>query len=272
MSKIKTVPAVSNRDFKGIWIPKEIWLNPDLTLMEKVFLVEINSLDNEKGCFASNEYFSKFFGITRQRASQIILNLKEKGFLKISYTTKKNSKEIEKRILKVGIKFSLHVSNKFSKGIKFSLGGYQENVEDNNTLSNNTFNNTDYNIGSAGTSTKKDTFLFNACKEYWLNEVHAGWTFDGVQGKALKSLTNKLQASIKNAGNDVNDSTTLDAFKILMQALPEWFRDKELTVLNSKYNEIINQIKNSKNGTTNSTGRQKQTTNKYRPDFSGSSK
>jgi len=35
------------RDFKGIWIPKEIWLNENLTLQEKVFLVEIESLDNE---------------------------------------------------------------------------------------------------------------------------------------------------------------------------------------------------------------------------------
>jgi hypothetical protein len=37
-----------NRDFKGIWIPKEIWLSKDLTLQEKVFYVEIDSLDNEK--------------------------------------------------------------------------------------------------------------------------------------------------------------------------------------------------------------------------------
>lgn len=48
------------RDFKGIWIPKEIWLNTHLTMNEKLFLVEIDSLDNEKGCFASNDYFAEF--------------------------------------------------------------------------------------------------------------------------------------------------------------------------------------------------------------------
>ena len=29
------------RAFRGIWIPKEIWLSKDLTLQEKVFIVEI---------------------------------------------------------------------------------------------------------------------------------------------------------------------------------------------------------------------------------------
>lgn len=38
-----------NRDFKGVWIPKEIWLSTELTLQEKVMLVEIDSLDNEDG-------------------------------------------------------------------------------------------------------------------------------------------------------------------------------------------------------------------------------
>ena len=55
------------RTFKGIWIPKEIWLNNELTLQEKVILVEIDSLDNDDGCFASNKYFSEFFGISAGR-------------------------------------------------------------------------------------------------------------------------------------------------------------------------------------------------------------
>ena len=39
------------RDFKGIWIPKEIWLDSNLTWSEKMLLVEIDSLATlEKGC------------------------------------------------------------------------------------------------------------------------------------------------------------------------------------------------------------------------------
>ena len=32
----------------GIWIAKEIWMQKDLTVMEKLFFSEINSLDNKE--------------------------------------------------------------------------------------------------------------------------------------------------------------------------------------------------------------------------------
>ena len=34
------------RDFKGVWIPKEFYLNRDLSWAEKILLFEIDSLDN----------------------------------------------------------------------------------------------------------------------------------------------------------------------------------------------------------------------------------
>src|SRR5438094_4692571 len=69
------------RDFKGIWIPKEIWLSSQLSLMEKVLFVEIVSLDNERGCFASNRYFAEFFGISDRQIRNVIGGLKTKGFV-----------------------------------------------------------------------------------------------------------------------------------------------------------------------------------------------
>jgi len=72
------------RDFKGIWIPKEIWLSPELSLMEKVLFVEIHSLDNERGCFASNRYFADFFGVSPRQIATCIASLKEKGFVTVS--------------------------------------------------------------------------------------------------------------------------------------------------------------------------------------------
>ncbi|MBB6713933.1 hypothetical protein [Clostridium gasigenes] len=55
------------KEFKGIWIPSELWINKDLSVMEKIFLVEITSLDREKGCYASNGYFSEFFSLSKTR-------------------------------------------------------------------------------------------------------------------------------------------------------------------------------------------------------------
>ena len=71
-----------NRDFKGVWIPKEIWLNTDLSIIEKVLLVEIDSLDNsDRGCFASNEYLASFVQLSEGRVANIISELKKRGFI-----------------------------------------------------------------------------------------------------------------------------------------------------------------------------------------------
>jgi len=69
------------RDFKGVWIPKEIYLNDDLSWTEKILLIEIDSLDNEKGCFAKNKYFADFLGKSENWISQCISKLKDKGFI-----------------------------------------------------------------------------------------------------------------------------------------------------------------------------------------------
>ena len=74
-----------NRSFKGVWIPKEIWCNKELNITERCFLTEIDSLDNDDGCFASNNYFADFFGLSKSRCSEIINKLEEKGLIKITY-------------------------------------------------------------------------------------------------------------------------------------------------------------------------------------------
>ena len=58
-----------DRNFLGIWIPKNVYLNNKLSWLEKILLVEIESLDNERGCFASNDYFADFLGVTKTTIS-----------------------------------------------------------------------------------------------------------------------------------------------------------------------------------------------------------
>lgn len=63
------------RDFKGVWIPKNIWLCKDLTAIEKIILVEIDSLDCGVGCRASNEYLATFCQCTERKISESISKL-----------------------------------------------------------------------------------------------------------------------------------------------------------------------------------------------------
>jgi hypothetical protein len=51
----------NKREFKGVWIPREVWLDRRLNALEKVILIEIDSLDStERGCYASNKYIAEF--------------------------------------------------------------------------------------------------------------------------------------------------------------------------------------------------------------------
>ena len=92
-------------------------------------MVEIDSLDNSEGCFASNEYFAKFFQLSKRRVIDIINNLEKKGFINKQIVYKKDSKEVEKRIITL-VRGSEENCTR----------GSEENCTDNNTSSNNTIN------------------------------------------------------------------------------------------------------------------------------------
>ena len=123
-----------NRDFKGVWIPKDIWLDENLTWMEKLLLVEIDSLDAEKGCFASNDYFAKFFQLSKSRISDLIGQLVNKGY--ITTFLLYEGKQVKRREITMVIPI-----RKFEGGIRKTEEGYSENSEDNNTLVSNTISN-----------------------------------------------------------------------------------------------------------------------------------
>lgn len=70
-----------SENFKGVFIPADIFLIKDLSLAEKILIVTILGLDNGGGCYASNEYLSRFVQITPTSCSGIISNLKKSGIL-----------------------------------------------------------------------------------------------------------------------------------------------------------------------------------------------
>jgi hypothetical protein len=129
------------RDFKGVWIKKEIWLNTNLTLIEKVLIVEIDSLDNsERGCFASNEYLAKFVNLSEGRVANIISDLKKRDFIIQLFFDGRN-RGLRTNKHKCESSFNENVKAEFTKTVKQPT----RKREHNNTV-NNTVNNTDYNI------------------------------------------------------------------------------------------------------------------------------
>lgn len=75
--------ASDKRDFKGVWFPAEVWLDDRLTALEKMILMEIDSLDNEGGCFASNEYLAEFCQCSKSKVSAAVSKLRRLGFVRV---------------------------------------------------------------------------------------------------------------------------------------------------------------------------------------------
>lgn len=74
---------MADRDFKGVWIPKEVWLDERLTMLEKGILVEIDSLDmSDDGCWASNEYLATFCQCSIPKVANAVSKLVELGYIR----------------------------------------------------------------------------------------------------------------------------------------------------------------------------------------------
>lgn len=70
------------RGVKGIWIPAEIWLNTEISHIEKILWAEINSLDKGNGCHVSNEYLANFLGVKEHTITIMVSHLKKVGLIK----------------------------------------------------------------------------------------------------------------------------------------------------------------------------------------------
>lgn len=132
-----------NRDFKGIWIPKDIYLSKELSWTDKLIFIEINSLDNEDHCVASNAYFSNFLGISERSVSRSISKLIQLGYVKvINFNGKQRA-----------------LTTMSTQTRQECLGSIDTNVYHNNII-NNIINNTPYNP-------PRDEVDFDSFKERW---------------------------------------------------------------------------------------------------------
>ena len=70
------------RQFKGIWIPAEVWLDNRLTLVEKALLAEIDSFTGAGKTFhKANDTIQVEYGVSRPTASKAIKKLEALGYI-----------------------------------------------------------------------------------------------------------------------------------------------------------------------------------------------
>ena len=234
---------MQKRDFKGVWIPKEIWLSTDLKVMEKLILVEIDSLDNEDGCFASNEHFSKFFSLSKNRCSEIIKSLEKKGYIKIDYIYQEGSKAISRRVIRCVRNIDGGIRN-IDNPIRKTEEGYSENREDNNTSFNNTFSNT---------SNKKDIVEQSSTTPLPYEEI-----VQYLNQKTNKNFKHTSKVTQRHIRARLAEGFTVSDFKqVIDNKCNDWLRDQKMkeylrpeTLFGTKFESYLN----SKTTTAKQTG------------------
>lgn len=116
--------STASRDFKGVWIPKEVWLDGRLSMLDKGILTEIDSLDmGESGCFASNEHLAEFCQCSERKVSESISKLIDLGYVTVI------SFDGRKRFLRSCLAFSAMQDGKNCEAVS-------QKVRDSNTYSN----------------------------------------------------------------------------------------------------------------------------------------
>lgn len=248
-----------NRDFKGVWIPKEIWLNKNISAMEKLFLAEINSLDGVFGCFASNAHFQDFFGISKNRASEIIKSLEAKKLVEIEY--RREGKQIVGRVIRV-VEKSLGVVEKSTHptrktGIPYSENrrGYSKNWEGSYTLENSNIDiqeeNSKENLLYSSIEQKKNLKEDKIQKEFIVSQAKREPDIEKILSHLNKKTGSNYQTrnqTVKKliekhikSGYEVEDFLTVIEKKCL-----EWGKDEKMkkyirpvTLFGSKFEQYL---------------------------------
>jgi len=75
------------RQFRGIWIPSNVWLNPDISVIEKFLYAEIHSFSShDSSCYKSNKTLSEQFLVSESTIKRAVKNLELQGLIMITRT------------------------------------------------------------------------------------------------------------------------------------------------------------------------------------------
>ncbi len=199
-------------------IPANVRYDKDLTPNAKLLYGEITALCNEKGyCWATNDYFSNLYGVSKTSISKWISSLVDKGYIKSEIIYKDGTKEILNRYLRI---INEPIEEKLNRGI-------EEKLKDNNTYINNTINNKNNNIYKEPKKTYGEYGRVKL-KESEYNKLINDYGKDEIDNQIM------LLDEYVESNNNKNKYTNFNL--VLRKSIREnWFKTKEVT--NGAYNK-----------------------------------
>lgn len=243
-----TYEDTPRREFKGIWIPAEIWEDDSLSVNEKILYLEIDSFTSQnKSCFISNEHISKLLHISENASSKVLNSLVKKGLVVV---TKFDGR---KRYIQTVAKQTRQKAKAESPNEQSCIGDNSTyNIQDNNTEHHN-FTSTDVDVPQSGGKEKKYTITYRCrlvFEREYLQKKGNDYYFAAKDAAAIKQLIGKIRKFMPDEDKN-NDDVLEYNFTAFIQAIlnsgkvEKWVLDNlSLPVINSKFNEIYAQLKN----------------------------
>lgn len=100
-------------------------------------------------------------------------------------------------------------------------------------------------IKTSKIKTKNDPHpAYSFCVEFWLTKFHPGWRFNGSEGKALNELISQMDKYfIKGHDRSPTAHETFNFFEHFCLKLPNFYKTKNLKILNQNFDGIIAEIR-----------------------------
>lgn len=167
-------------------IPASVRYDENLPSKAPLLYGEITALCNKEGfCWASDDYFKNLYGVSRATVQSWLKSLEEGGYITREVVFKKDSKEIEKRYIRILDKVVQKTRQPLSEKLE---NPSPENKTDNNTNNNNTSNNTNNSAAKPAQLTLKNEF-----EQLWKNYPNKK-----DKGKAFNHYKAWRKKSVKN--------------------------------------------------------------------------
>ena len=184
------------RQFKGIWIPAEIWLDERLNALDKIIFAEIDSYSNsDKGCFAGNDYLASFCQCSESKVSKTISKLIDLGYVTcISFDGRK-------RHLQSCLVNFTRLDCKIYDADKQNL--LHTNIDTN--IYNNSINISPYNPPEGETEQLKELKPRDGSESEYCNMVASSYNSICKNLAKVQKITEKRKRAIKKAKKDIEE-------------------------------------------------------------------